>query len=165
MSVTSVVLAGGGEEPKFSVLGGYSLLHLNDAAGTFPVGWIADVAVRPFVIDWLSFVCEASGNYKTYDGPLPDGPWKGHNEALLGGSRFSTRFTPRLSLLAQVLLGVQHSGTSTTQVDFSVNRFSWAAGGGINIDLSQHLGIRFEGSFRPREPTQEQFAVGVVFKP
>lgn len=147
------------------VSGGYALLHLNDGAGTFPIGWNGALAIK--ADDWFAVVGEIGGCYKTYNNvpPIPAGKWRGHNETVLGGPRFTISVTRVVSMFGQVLLGAQHSGTRSPTFDLSVTRFAWQPGAGIDVSVSTRWAVRFEGDYRPRDPRQERFMTGLVFRP
>jgi hypothetical protein len=49
---------------------------------------------------------------------------------------------------AQVLFGSARARTTVTGVSETVSDFSYQPGGGINLNLTDRLGVRFEGDYR-----------------
>ena len=148
------------DRPRIEFAGTYSLLQLNDDAGTFPLGWTGTVAIE--ANNWFAIVGEIGGDYKTYvTPPGSPGPWRGHNETFLGGPRFAMTISPAVNVFGQVLLGAQYSGTRTPRFDLSVTRFAWQPGVGLDLSISTRWAVRFQGDYRPRDPTQERLAAAL----
>ena len=97
----AVAPAHAADAQRIDLAGGYSLLHLNDNAGIFPVGWSGSVTVN--VRDWLGVVSEVSGDYKSYGNVEPQvpGDWRGHYETFLAGFKLTNSHQQVLPLIGR----------------------------------------------------------------
>ena len=153
--------------PRAEFSAGWRLLHatvVSDEGGeTFPAGWYADIAVN--VTDAIALVGDVAGAYKTHEESISEGgvrvdasvDEKVHT--FMGGARFSSRRNARITPFAQVLAGVarvdirlEGSGTFGGQtINFdeseSENEFAFEAGGGVNLRLTDAIGVRAYGSY------------------
>lgn len=173
--------------PRAEFSAGWRLLHamgVDDEPGeTFPVGWYADIAVN--VTDAIALVGDVAGAYKTVEESISEGGIRFEASAgvkihtFMGGVRFSARPNPRVTPFAQVLFGVargdvnvEASGTFAGQTTSfneseSDNEFALEAGGGVNLRLTDAIGVRAYGSYI-RIGTEDggngfRFGAGLVF--
>jgi opacity protein-like surface antigen len=127
------------DAPKVEIFGGYSYLHF-DAPGVPgneipPIlanlnGGSASIAVNP--MKYLGLVADFGGYAAGESSDLGSA----HLFTFLFGPKVAFRsgpFTP----FAQVLLGGAHLDISGVP-----NTFAWAAGGGLDYNLSAHWGVR-----------------------
>lgn len=133
------------------VFGGYSLVT-GDFTGTFGDrnthilnGWNASANFKATRL--LGFVADFSGYYPSYTyqgiGGLTS---RAKTLSLLFGPQVSVRLS-KVTPFAHALLGVTHIGYPAASgcpqcVATSANSFAYALGGGIDFDLTRHLGIR-----------------------
>ena len=173
--------------PRAEFSAGWRLLHamgVDDEPGeTIPVGWYADIAVN--LTDAIALVGDVGGAYKTYEESITEGGIRAEASVdvrmhtLMGGVRFNTRPNPRITPFAQVLAGyargdVKLEASSTfggQTIDFdeseSTNEFALEAGGGVNVRLTDAIGVRAYGSYI-RIGTEDggngfRFGAGLVF--
>jgi hypothetical protein len=124
--------------PKVELFGGYSYYHF-DAPGTLATGpailanlngGSGSISVNPF--KYLGLVADFGGYHATQNSELGNA----NIYTFLFGPKIAFRsgpFTP----FAQVLFGGAHLNISGVP-----NTFAWAAGGGLDFNLSHHWGIR-----------------------
>jgi opacity protein-like surface antigen len=160
---------------------GWRVLHFEEE--TFSRGWYADVLGS--LTDSLGVVGEVSGHYRTLEETRVVAGFPVNVEAdlrihsFMGGMRFSARQNPQIVPFGQALFGLVHGSASvegsttvagrTLTVDDSESDSDAAfeLGGGVNVGLSNTLGLQFAASyFRVIEEgasNSVRFAVGVVF--
>ena len=128
-----------------------------------PKGWYADLSAN--LTDSFAVVGEISGAYQTYDqsitrlGIRVDASANVSIYTIMGGLRVSKR-TPKVVPFAQVLFGAAVVGArlegsatiggTTINIDeaaVSTSDFAFDAGGGVNLNLSNNVGLRFQGSY------------------
>lgn len=147
--------------PAVEVSGGY--VYMRDLSDdfteklNFPAGWYAAAAVN--LNRWFGVVGEASGSYKsdfssTYETLTFTDSARVHT--FMAGPRFAAK-SGRLVPYAQFLVGAAHFRTSTmyTEAGFSTPRFVYTdtqfalqPGGGLNVLVTEHLGVRVGADFR-----------------
>jgi hypothetical protein len=154
------------EDRAPSVFGGYSFFHVNNPAGTFPVGWMASAALP--LTERVDIVAAVSSQYKSYGTQLGANgdALRGHNHAIVVGPRLDYR-RKRLVAFGQILFGIQASGTSSATRDAAVTRYVWEPGGGIDLRIAEKLFVRFESDYRVTvatvsTPSAVSFASGLV---
>ena len=150
---------------EFSV--GWRLLNVPDAFGgdsqTLPLGWYADVAGN--LNRAVAVVGEVSGNYKSFDETTTQFGVNVNLDAnlnvhtFLGGVRFNARQNPAFVPYAQVLFGMARTagevkGQATVAGrTISINEsesntdFAFDADGGVNIVVSDNLGVRIGAGY------------------
>jgi hypothetical protein len=150
--------------PKGDVAVSYSILHDSDLEETFPVGWVLS-ASRHFNSK-VSLVGEVGGNYKTVDFGIDEVKLKVHS--FLGGVRLANRGAAKAVPFAQVLAGLARANGSFLGESESSNGFAIQPGAGVDVTVSENVGIRFQGDYRLVRSEGEtgnefRFAVGAVF--
>jgi len=136
---------------RFEIFGGYSLVT-GDFTGTFADrnthilnGWNASANYKGSRL--LGFVGDFSGYYPSYTyGGLGGLTVKARSHSFLFGPQVSVPLS-KVTPFAHALLGVTHIGypqpSSCPQCTAaSDNSFAYALGGGMDFDLTRHLGIR-----------------------
>ena len=123
------------EAPKLEVFAGYSYLFTVVGTGIKNTNSNGGKADAEFSLNnWFSVAGDFGGYYSSnFAGS------KQSNTLLtfLGGPRFSLR-SGKARLFGEGLFGGAHDSVST----FSANAFSFAVGGGADVNLSEHFGIR-----------------------
>jgi len=136
---------------RFEIFGGYSLVT-GDFTGTFADrnthilnGWNASANYKGSRL--LGFVGDFSGYYPSYtEGGIGGLTFKARTLSLLFGPQVSVRLS-KASPFAHALFGVTHvgyppPGGCQCALSASDNSFAYALGGGMDFDLTRHLGIR-----------------------
>ena len=165
--VSAAAPASAQDAPNGEFSAGWKMLHAMDVfAGvdqTVPKGWYADLSAN--LSNSFAIVGEISGAYKTYEqsvtqlGIRIDASANVSIHTFMGGLRVSKR-TPKVVPFAQVLFGAAVVGASvegsatvggtTINIDEaggSTSDFAFDAGGGVNLNLSNNVGLRFQGSY------------------
>jgi opacity protein-like surface antigen len=106
--------------PKVELFGGYQLLGASDGAAS---GWAASVA----------------GNFNKYFGV--EGRFSGAYSTWGNNGLYTVLLGPRLTVRGKKTTGFAHFLFGGDQVG-SVNRFVWAVGGGVDVDVHKHVAIR-----------------------
>jgi len=157
------------EAPKVEVFGGYSFVHATVSGTSFTAnmnGGSAAVSYNP--VNWLGLVAEVGG----YHG--------GQNSQGVGvnGEVYTFLFGPkttfrlgRFTPFVQTLFGGAHA--STGSVYGSSTGFAMATGGGLDCNLTQHVGVRIveadyvlttlNDTFNNRQ-NNARISAGVVFR-
>jgi hypothetical protein len=155
------------EAPRAEFSAGWRLLHAMDVLAeedeTFPAGWYADVSFN--LTDIIALVGDVAGAYKTFDETVTEFGVRVDVEAdvdvhtIMGGVRINARPTPRVTPFGQILFGMARGsfrieGTTTVagrQITLSESEseteFAIDAGGGVNINVTDSVGIRINGSY------------------
>jgi opacity protein-like surface antigen len=153
--------------PRAEFSAGWRLLHAtivsDEGSETLPAGWYADIAVN--VTDAIALVGDVAGAYKTHEESMSEGGIRIDATAeekvhtFMGGARFSARRNPRITPFAQVLAGMARADIRLEgianivgqTIDFdeseSATEFAFEAGGGVNLRLTDAVGIRAYGSY------------------
>jgi opacity protein-like surface antigen len=145
--------------PAVELSGGYTFLrdlgdNSNDAIN-FPTGWYASTTVN--LNRWFGLVGEVTGSYKSNlslgSEELNLSP-DASEHTFMGGPRFAAK-AGRLMPFAQFLAGAAHLRAS---VDMPVElpghftmtdtQFAFQPGGGVNVLLTDNLGVHFAGDYR-----------------
>src|SRR4029453_1173097 len=128
-------------------------------------GWL--FATTGNVTRMLGIVSEVGGNYKTVDVSGTDVNLRVHS--FLGGLRFMNR-TEKAVPFAQFLVGAVHQQASILGDSHSVSStgLAFQPGGGVDIMMSEKIGIRLQGDYRITrsdgyKSSQFRFAAGAVF--
>jgi hypothetical protein len=156
----------GVEASKGEFFAGYQYLHATtgiSGVDTFSLnGWNASMS--GFFTRNLGVTADFSGSYGS-----PSGVSVKLHSFLFGPAvRFpnASRITP----FARALFGSGHLSASAVGLSGAETDFSWAAGGGIDVNASRHLAIRLaQGDFmqtRVGGTSQNHFrySAGIVFK-
>lgn len=160
---------------------GWRVLHVEDE--TFLKGWYADVVGN--ITDTFGVVGEVGGHYKTVEETEVFGSVQAKVSAsarvhtFMGGVRFTARQNPRLFPFAQALFGLAHGavdvegsttiGGQTFTVDESESSSDMAVdlGGGVNILITNGMGLRLAGSYlrilEEDAGNAARFAIGLTF--
>jgi opacity protein-like surface antigen len=128
------------DTPRAEIGAGYSAMRDSDAEEWFPVGWAVDVAVNPS--SWFGIVGEVGGHYKTVDFDGFDVDLRVHT--FMGGARFTGRGNPRVTPFGQVLAGAARESFD----GISQNVFAVQPGVGVNLYITDTVGVRLQGDFR-----------------
>jgi len=154
--------------PTGEFAAGWRLLHVPDSfeegdSQTLPLGWFADISGNLNRV--FSVVGEISGSYKTFEESFAEGGVNVNVTAdlkihtFLGGIRFSGRQNPKFVPFAQALFGVARGSvdvegkatvggrTETVTESDSSSEFAVDIGGGVNVPLTERLGLRVAASY------------------
>lgn len=123
------------ETPKAEVTGGYSLFHADVPSGVDNTwhGWNAEATV--YANRYFGITGNFGGNYHTQAGVSV------HDYQFLFGPTLKYRAS-RVEPFAHVLFGGNHLSASGLGVSGSDTAFALAVGGGIDVPVSRHFGIR-----------------------
>ena len=146
-----------------TVSGGYSLLDVEDLA--VPNGWYADLALR--VMDRWSLVFQADGAYKEQRiEPTPTLPvqWTRsfRQHGWLTGPRVYVLRRDRVRPYVQLLIGgvqttlqahldlsgIPQGFLDASDLEESITRFAWHAGGGVTVRVRGRLGVNGAVAYR-----------------
>jgi opacity protein-like surface antigen len=121
--------------------GGYSWLRDHDAEATFTHGWFASIGTN--LIGPLGIVGDASSSYESQRGP----------DVEFSMSMLSVLIqTRRVSPFAQMLFGTVRSSTKyrlpNDTLGDSKYFFGWQAGGGVDVELVNHVALRLGAHYR-----------------
>jgi opacity protein-like surface antigen len=153
------------DTPRAEFSAGWRMLQAMNFDGetdeTFPAGWYADIAFN--VTNVVALVGDVGGVYKSFEESFTEGGIRADATAsvkihtFMGGVRFNARPNPRVTPFAQALFGLARADarievTSTVPgFDFDEsegeNEFAFEAGGGVNLMLTDAIGIRAYGSY------------------
>ncbi len=145
------------EAPPFEVFAGYSYFR-PDGGGNLH-GWNVTATVR--VGRWLEIDSDLSGHYgrqsfsaEISDDDFPDISVRANSDAsvhsFLFGPRFSYRGNKKVTPFVRNLFGVSRlrtdatirSGPLTVDSTFADIGFAFAIGGGLDVNLSESVGLR-----------------------
>jgi len=131
-----------GEAPKAEIFGGYQYFHANSGTsglGGFNLnGWNASAS--GFFTRNLGVTADFSGSYGT-PSVLGVGV-KTNFYTFLFGPTVRVPNSSRLTPFAHVLFGGGRLSGSAFGVSASSTDFTWAAGGGVDVNLSRNFAIR-----------------------
>ena len=175
LTVAAIILLAGGRDaraqgaPTVEASIGYAFMHDEDSSLDFPYGWIASVG--GYATNWLMFIGEVGGAYRTQSSGLADVTLKQHT--FTTGPRFTVSATSRVAPFAQVLVGIAHGSldVEVPGVSFVARGTSFivSPGGGLDLNFSTRRALRFavdagfvrdEGDTR----TQLRFVSAFVFR-
>lgn len=137
--------------PGVEVFGGYQFLRVSqDDFSKMLHGWHASI-VGNFhkYVGIEGAVTGTYGDFYDIDGE-PDDPdidvnARLHNYTFLFGPRFTAR-SERVTGFAHFLLGGCHTSVSAASsdpnADVSTNSFTWAIGGGVDVNVGSHFAVR-----------------------
>lgn len=134
----SAVAASAQEIPKVEVFGGYSYLRVSVSGAPFTPslnGGSASVTYNP--ANWIGLVADFGGYHGGYS--FSSGGINGEVYTYMFGPKTSFRlgrFTP----FVQTLFGGAHTTSSSTFG--SESSFAMASGGGLDLNATNHIGIR-----------------------
>ncbi|HKP84854.1 MAG TPA: outer membrane beta-barrel protein [Blastocatellia bacterium] len=146
------------EPPRVEVFGGYSFLRFEGGGSLH--GWNASVAIN--FNRYVGLATDFSGHYGSQSltlvvsNPLFPGMITVKSDSdtsvhtLLTGPRLSYRKNERLTPFAHTLFGVSHLRTKavstvgdlSSEINFGDNAFTMAIGGGLDLKLSESIGLR-----------------------
>ncbi len=155
--------------PKVEIFGGYSFNTFGNFDGLN--GWNASATWNGN--DWFGLTADFSGHYGEQTFPIFIRT-ESKQHSFLFGPRFSRRWE-RFTLFGHGLLGAARLDASsvangTTLPDIDDVRFSYALGGGLDLNLSPRFAIRLAQAdyqyTRPFGSDRDSFRVGggVVFR-
>ena len=159
------------DAPKAEVFGGFSLLSVGAPSGfegnrETARGWQASAAYN-FHRN-VGLVADFGGQYKTLDEEGSKVSLRGHE--FLFGPRFTAR-TEHANPFFHVLLGGANGRASANSESLSKTVFAAAIGGGLDVNLSDHVALRLvQFDWIPIRPEGEWFrnvvrvGFGIVFK-
>ena len=139
--------------PKAEFFGGYQFTHLSPDINAS--GWNASLTGN--VSSWFGLTADVSGAYKN----------GGRLHTVMVGPTFSLRKSDKVTPFAHVLLG----GAFASGNGGSENAFATAVGGGLDVNVNQHVAIRMIQAdwliFRSHGITDKESArvsAGIVFR-
>lgn len=121
--------------PKAEVFGGYSYLHTSVLGQGFSFnGGSGSIAVN--ANHWFGIV----GDFGVYH----NGDFGVSTNAVtyLFGPKFAYRKNEKVTPYFHALFGGSHIGASFSGIGSSDNAFAWGFGGGVDANLTPHVGIR-----------------------
>jgi hypothetical protein len=133
MVLTMACSASAQQTPKVEVSTGYSFLRLGGSGGVSQHG--GSISIAGNVNNWFGIV----GDFGVY-----------HSSPLgLSLNTYTFLFGPRLSLrvgkvtpFVQTLFGGPHMNASAGGISAGTTPFAISAGGGVDLQLSQHIALR-----------------------
>jgi opacity protein-like surface antigen len=173
------------EAPPMEVFGGYSYFR-PDGGGNFH-GWNASVAGN--FNRWFGVVGDFSGHYgsESFRADFSDPDLPGTITArsnsdtsvhfVLFGPRISSRKHEKLTPFAHALFGLAHLRTKailtlgdlSSEISFADTSFAVAIGGGVDLKLSESIGLRLiqadymRTRFGNSSQNNARLSVGIVF--
>lgn len=149
------------EHPAVETSFDYSYAHVSDSGFTANLnGGSASVSFNPS--SWLGLVGDFGG-------------YKGSQNGFDGGSVITYMFGPKIAMrrgrftpYAQALFGGAHANVAAT----SNNAFAMAVGGGADVNLTEHIGVRViqaeylltRFNFVSNQQNNVRISAGVVFR-
>ncbi len=128
------------EMPRFEVFGGYSYIHVGSSnlgssqqKGFGLNGWTGQASVN--LTNWLGVTADFGGNYGS---PFAVSI---HNYSYMFGPTLSYR-AQHVVPFAHALFGGGHLSGSIGGLSSTDNAFAMAVGGGLDIPLKGHFGVR-----------------------
>ena len=148
--------------PLVELSGGYVLMRDTSTENRYPRGWYASGGMN--MNQWFGLFAEAGGSYRSLDDTFLDGAGRLAEKAqvytVLGGPRFFHK-TGRLVPFAQVLVGAatrrlqqtttlagEGPGAGVNTWKHSSTSFAIQPGGGLEVYLTEGLGVVVEGDYR-----------------
>ena len=157
------------EAPKVEAFGGYSYLRVNPGAGATGSNFNGGSGSLAYNLTPMFGVVADFGGYH----------WSNSGGdatavSYLFGPKVALRRGP-ITPFAQVLFGGVHGSGTLSLGTGSANAFAMAAGGGVDWNATQHIGIRLiqaeyvltkfnEGTGRPDHQNNVRISTGVVFR-
>ena len=138
------------EHPSTEVVAGYSYMRANpntSSVDSFNLnGGTASIAFYPW--HWLGFAADFAGNHV---GQIGSTSVDNNLFTYLFGPRVRLPGTPHLKPFAQTLFGAAHAtGTTAFAGAGTRNSFAMAVGGGLDVPMTHHWGVRaFEVDYLP----------------
>ncbi len=126
--------------PKAEIFAGYSYLNFDTKGYTGRLnlnGWEASAAFN--MNRWIGAEADFSGHYKGDCGGAPGLTCK--DLSFMGGPRFTYR-QKRITAFAHALFGGDNGTLAYSGVSLSDTPFSLAAGGGIDVAVTNHISLR-----------------------
>ena len=118
--------------PKAEFFGGYQYTRFD--GGLNANGW--DTALTGNLNRWLGVTGDFSGAYKTQNGVSFD------NYTYTFGPVVSLRHNEIFTPFAHFLAGGFHASAGFSGLSASANGFAMMFGGGVDVNATQHLGVR-----------------------
>jgi opacity protein-like surface antigen len=111
-------------------------------------------------------VGEVGGNYKSITVLGTSIDLNVHS--FLAGARFASRQNPSYMPFGQFLVGAARASAGVLGVSESNTAFAFQPGAGVDIALTEKVGVRVQGDYRAirdegQTTSEFRFAVGVVF--
>lgn len=148
--------------PRLDVSVGYVVVRDQDIYGrTFPVGWNVDVATR--MTRRLKIVGEVGGAYGNLD--VLGTRFDLNVHTLMAGPRLSGWQSGRLAPFAHILVGGARNMASVFGESSSTTMLALQPGGGVDVRLTDLIGVRIGGDYRLILSSGAEFRVviGAVF--
>jgi len=166
MVVGLVVLAAGPaaaqtRDAPWQVAGSYGYLHESGVGGgpstTYAKGWF--VAVDRRIGGRFRAIGEIGGSYHDNAAVETQSLY-----AYLGGIRVNLLRLGRAHVFVHVLAGVERF----SEPGFSEHGFAFQPGGGVDVAITQRVGVRVQGDYRAAHQegvtiNEARFGIGVVF--
>jgi opacity protein-like surface antigen len=164
------------QTPRAEISGAYSFMHENNRSEDFAAGWVASAIGN--VNTWIGVATEVGGNYRTCEncqrGPFTSARFRGTDLHLrvytfMGGPRFAFRAISAVTPFAQILFGGSHMSGGTQFDGALTTGFTYQPGAGVDINVTQKVGIRLEGDYRVirtsgEDNKESRFLLGVVLR-
>lgn len=162
----------GSNAPRAEFFGGYQFLRASSGLNVPGInnfnlnGW--DAAVNGYFNRYFGMTADFSGSYGTPQAAGVVGV-KTHLHTFMFGPVVRAPMS-KVTPFAHALFGGGHASLSAVGTSVSETDFTWAAGGGLDLNLSPHVGIRVaQADFlqtRVASASQNHFrySAGIVFK-
>ena len=159
------------ETPGTEIFGGFSMLSIGAPQGLEgdrenAYGWQSSAAFN--LNRNFGLVADFGGQYKTLSEEGTDVSLKGHE--FLFGPRFTAR-SERATPFVHFLFGGARGSASVDSVSVSKTVFAMAIGGGLDVNVSDHVALRvIQVDWVPIRPEGQwfrnvtRFGFGIVFK-
>ena len=162
ISLSVVSLGAQSAAPRYELAGGYQFMRDQDIAknnpdlsANFPAGWMASAGLS--LSGWVEAVGEISGSMKTLN--IPGDKPKLRVYTYMAGPRIQRRRRAGLNPFGELLFGAAHASTSVLSAHETVTDFAYQPGGGVDLNVSDRVGVRLEGDYRfvhtPSHTTKE----------
>ena len=128
---------------------------------TFPVGWNVDVATR--MTRRLKIVGEVGGAYGNLD--VLGTRFDLNVHTLMAGPRLSGWQSGRLAPFAHILVGGARNMASVFGESSSTTMLALQPGGGVDVRLTDRIGVRIGGDYRriPSSGAEFRVVIGAIF--
>jgi opacity protein-like surface antigen len=157
-------IASAQDSPKVEVFGGYSYLRINPGSGAPGYNFNGGSGSIAYNFTPMLGVVADFGGYHWSNGGVD-----ATAVSYLFGPKIALRHGP-ITPFAQVLLGGAHASGSGFGGSASENAFSMTAGGGLDWNATQHIGIRLIQAeylmtrFSSETQNNARISTGVVFR-
>ncbi len=144
LTLVAPILAQAQDSPSTEIFGGYSYLRGDDNNGGVDLhGW--NVSFNQNIVKWAGIKGDFSGHYGDYDIVRGFGSDLSAHLFLVG-PQFTIRKSDRVQPFVHVLFGVARTDITffdpTGRIVQRDSAFALAAGGGLDVRLTDHLAVR-----------------------